>query len=60
VLAVQRIALSGLIGGFPLSVPWQGAGAVAGACAIIGVLAATITSARSMRGRVAELAALRE
>jgi putative ABC transport system permease protein len=60
VLAVQWIALSGLIGGFPLSVPWQEAGVVAGACAFIGVLAATITSARSMRGRVVELAALRE
>jgi putative ABC transport system permease protein len=60
VLAVQRIALTGLIGAFPVSLPWLAAGAVAAACAVIGVLAATITSARSMRGRVVELAGLRE
>ncbi len=60
VLAVQRIGLTSLIGAFPLSLPWLATGGVAAACAVIGVLAATITSARSMRGRVVELAGLRE
>ncbi len=60
VMAVQRIALADLIGDFPLSVPWQQTGVVAGACAVIGVLAATITSAQSMHGRVVELAGLRD
>jgi putative ABC transport system permease protein len=56
VLAVQRVALTGLIGWFPVSVPWPQAGAVAGACAAIAGLAAVVTSARAMRGQVAELA----
>jgi putative ABC transport system permease protein len=60
VLLVQRIALAGLIGGFPVALPWPQAGAVAAACAVIGVLAATITSARALRGHVIELAGLRE
>jgi putative ABC transport system permease protein len=60
VLLVQRLALTGLIGGFPVSLPWPEVGAVTAACAVIGVLAATITSARALRGRVIELAGLRE
>jgi hypothetical protein len=41
-------------------VPWEAAGVVGGTCAAIGVLAATITSARTMRGRAVELAGLRD
>ena len=52
--------LTGLIGSFPVSLPWAAVGAVGGTCAAIGVLAAAITSARTMRGRAVELAGLRD
>jgi putative ABC transport system permease protein len=60
VLVVMLLDLTGLIGSFPVSLPWEAVGAVGGACAAIGVLAATITSARTMRGRAVELAGLRD
>lgn len=59
VLIIMLLDLTGLIGSFPISLPWETVGAVAGTCAAIGVLAATITSARTMRGRAVELAGLR-
>ncbi len=60
VLVVMLFDLTGLIGSFPVSLPWEAVGAVGGTCAAIGVLAATITSARTMRGRAVELAGLRD
>jgi crotonobetainyl-CoA:carnitine CoA-transferase CaiB-like acyl-CoA transferase len=60
VLIVMLLDLTGLIGSFPGSVPWEAVGVVGGTCAAIGVLAATITSARTMRGRAVELAGLRD
>jgi putative ABC transport system permease protein len=60
VVIVMLFDLTGLIGSFPVSLPWETVGAVGGTCAAIGVLAATITSARSMRGRAVELAGLRD
>jgi putative ABC transport system permease protein len=60
VLIVMLLDLTGLIGSFPVSLPWAAVGAVGGTCAAIGVLAAAITSARTMRGRAVELAGLRD
>jgi putative ABC transport system permease protein len=60
VAVVMLFDLTGLIGSFPVSLPWEAVGAVGGTCAAISVLAATITSARSMRGRAVELAGLRD
>jgi putative ABC transport system permease protein len=44
-LAVDWLGLHGLIGSFPVALPWRGAGAV------VGVLAATGTAARALRAR---------
>ncbi|TDD94827.1 ABC transporter permease [Actinomadura rubrisoli] len=60
VLLVQGIAIHSLIGSFPVTIPWLSTGAVILACAGIGVLAATIAAANAMRGRVTELAGIRE
>ena len=50
VLFVMLLGVTGLIGWFPVSLPWAPVGAVTAACAVIGVLAVVITSARAMRG----------
>jgi putative ABC transport system permease protein len=50
-LAVDWLGLHGLIGSFPVALPWRGTGAVVAACAVIGVLAATGTAARALSGR---------
>jgi putative ABC transport system permease protein len=50
-LAVDWLGLHGLIGPFPVALPWRGAGAVVAACAVIGALAATGAAARALRGR---------
>jgi hypothetical protein len=60
VLLAKLLGVTGLIGGFPVSLPAAPVGAVTGACAVIAVLAAMITSARAMRGRAGELAGPRE
>jgi putative ABC transport system permease protein len=50
-LAVDWIGLHAMIGTFPVSLPWAPAGAVLAVCAVIGVLAATVTAARALSGR---------
>jgi putative ABC transport system permease protein len=60
VLIVMLLGLTGLIGSYPVSVPWAALGAVTATCAVIGVLAAVITSALTMRRPAVELAGLRE
>jgi putative ABC transport system permease protein len=60
VLIVMLLDLTGLIGSFRLSLPWEAAGLGGGTCAVIGVLAATITAARTTRGSPADLAGLLE
>ncbi|HEX5294489.1 MAG TPA: hypothetical protein VFX25_36920 [Streptosporangiaceae bacterium] len=64
VLLVMLLGVTGLSGGFPVSLPVSlpvaPVGAVTGARAVIAVLAAVITSARAMRGPGGELAGPRE
>ncbi|HEU5023994.1 MAG TPA: ABC transporter permease [Spirillospora sp.] len=60
VLVGQSVAIRRLTGDFPASVPWLSAGWVTAACLGIGVVAATAAAANAMRGRVADLAGLRD
>ena len=60
VLAAQWIALYGTAGSFPVALPWGPTGAVAGACVVIGVVAAGCSAANAMRGRAVELVNQRE
>jgi putative ABC transport system permease protein len=52
-LAADWAGLHAMIGTFPVSLPWAPGGAVLAACAVMGVLAATVTAARGLSRRPA-------
>jgi putative ABC transport system permease protein len=58
VLLADWIAIHHLIGAFPIAIPWLATSLVAVACAVIGVLAATVSAANTMRGQRANFAAV--
>ena len=60
VIVGQRAALTRFSADVPISIPWIPIGEITAACAAVAVVASVLAAWRMLRGRVVDLADLRE